>query len=355
MRMPIARLLLAVAALLAAAGAAGAAETVKRFGNVTVRCTDDSTCAAVIRSEGEPSGSVLALERGPASRARWTLSVTTLAALADRDRAIGISVDNGVGVTLQPTADYAPFVDAAHFYVLSQSALDRIMVRLADGSTLRVSYIDIAGAPHTDAFRLKGLSDALDAIDDAQRRVVGDRRFGPPQGLPPAPVVDRQQLVAEQGVPPRLVELHGLSSGCEALDSPLLSTIPPVIGALSDTAMLYALPCTVGGKRTSYRLYLAESGEIGGLQTLAFAGFSRRFGWYGTLTLDAVAYDPEAHRLTAETRDAGGCAGRGSWVFDAYAFRLERFESADCGEKTSTGWRAIFTPPDPTSDRSPRP
>lgn len=324
---------------------AGAADT--QYGNVTVSCGEDRSCVASIRSEGEGPGSVLMFGRGPQSRARWTMSISTLGALADRGRAMAVSIDNGVGVTLQPTADYAPFVRPTDFYVTRQSALDRLMVRLTVGNALRVTYMDVAGVPHTDSFKLRGLDDALDAIDVAQRRVVGDRRFGPPEGLPPAPVVDRQTAAMAAGLPPQLMDWHASSTLCEALESAGLMTVAPVVGPLSETAMLYALPCSRSGDRVSWRLYLVETGEIGGVDDLAFAGWSPRFGWFGTDTLDAVAYDAGTRTLTGETRDLGGCAGRGTWTFDAYAFRLERFEAGTtCGAETGP-WKPVY-PDQPT-------
>lgn len=337
--------LLALAALLATFPPA-AAETRRTFGQVTVACTDDFYCAAAVRSDGAEPGSVLQISRSPGSRSRWTLAISTFGALADRDRPVSISIDNGVGVTLRPVSDYAPFVNATDFYIVSQSALDRLMVRLQAGSDLRFSYIDIAGEPHTDRFRLDGLAAALTDIDRQQKRVVGDRRSGPPEDLPPAPAIDRQQVVAEAGVPPRLVEWHSLGSTCEALDGPSIADVPPVIGPLSDTAMLYALPCYRSGERTAYRLYTVESGEIGGMHLLTFAVFSARFGWMGTDTLHAVTYDADQRRLTAEALDAAGCGSRGAWTWDEFAFALSGFEVADgCAGGGPPAWRKVWPQP----------
>ncbi len=328
-----------VAGLLAAGiSAAGAQAT---FGAVTVTCAADRACVAVVRSQGEDPGSVLQIARGPGSRDRWTIAISTLGALADRKRAVSLSVDNGVGVTLSPGSDFTPLVNPSDFYIISQNALDRLMVRLQAGHHLRFSWMDIAGAPHTDRFSLNGLGDALSSIDQQQNRVAGDRRAGPPVGLPPAPDVDGPSLVAEAGVPPRLLEWHLASSECEAPTSPALSTVAPVIGPLSETAILYALPCFQSEGRTSYRLYLNEMGEIGGMHLLTFAVFSSRFGWMGTDVLEDVAFDRDAKRLTAEDKSPNGC-NRGSWVWDAYAFRMESFEVADSCAGTSGAWRRAF-------------
>ncbi len=149
MTRPLSHALAAAALLLAAVAAPPADAAGTRYGNVEIACAEDGSCAAFVRTDGTGPGSVLTITRGPQSRARWTLSIATLGALADRDRAAAISIDNGVGVTLQPTADYAPFVRPTDFYVTRQSALDRLTIRLSTGTTLRFTYMDVSGAPHT--------------------------------------------------------------------------------------------------------------------------------------------------------------------------------------------------------------
>lgn len=313
-----------LAALLFAPPPAAAQQGTARFENAEVACDENLDCVAVVRAldaSGEVR-SVLQLRRSAERRSRWQIAISTLADLADQDRAVSLSVDNGVGITLRPAADYAPFVTMRDFYVLSQSALDRLMVDLQIGYVLRFNYIDIAGAPHTDVFRLEGLTAALVEIDRRQKRVARDRRTGPPEDLPPAPEVDKQALVALEGLPPRLVEWH-LAFACDAPDNPSLAAVDPVIGPLSDTAMLYAVPCFRSEERTNYRLYLVESGEIGGMHALTFATYTSRFGWMGTDTLEAVTYDPQTRRLQAlDLGSGGGCGWRGTWEFDEYAFKL---------------------------------
>jgi hypothetical protein len=342
-------LVVALAAILLAPPAPVGAATNQRLGAVDIACDDDRFCVAAMTardSSGEVA-SVLQLSRRPESRSRWMVAISTLGALADRDRPVALAVDGGVGITLRPGSDYAPFVEPGTFYVLSQGALDRLMVDLRVGFEARFSYIDIAGAPHTDRYSLDGLSAALAEIDRQQGRIAGDRRAGPPVDLPPAPEVDRQVLVARDGVPPRLVEWHAASSTCEALDSPTLGAVDAIIGPLSDTAMLYALPCFLRAGRPSYRLYLIESGEIGGMHTLVFAAFSRRFGWTGAETLESVGFDPAERVLTAtDLGGVGGCPYSGRWSFDDFAFRLDEMRvPEDCTSAPAdpADWPAVFT------------
>lgn len=334
------------AGLLLVAAPAAAQQSSARYENAEVICDEASFCVAVVRSldaNGE-ARSVLQLRRGPEPRSRWQIAISTLADLADRDRPVSLSVDNGVGITLRPASDYAPFVNPRDFFVLSQFALDRLMVDLQVGYVLRFAYIDIAGGPHTDVFRLDGLTAALNDIDRRQKRVARDRRSGPPEDLPPAPPVDKQALVALDGLPPRLVEWH-LAFECEAPDSPSLKDVDPVIGALSDTAMLYAIPCFRSNDRTGYRLYLVESGEIGGMHALTFATFSSRFGWMGADTLEDVRYDEKTRTLTAlDLGEGGGCGWSGTWVFDEYAFRLAGMRVHEgCGSpKPPEAWTEVY-------------
>ncbi|WP_181706755.1 DUF1176 domain-containing protein [Chthonobacter rhizosphaerae] len=344
------RFLLVLATLIGAAPSDAEAQTgTARYGSAEVACAEDLTCVASVRARDADGTvtSVFQLHRGPGSRSRWAVSVTTLKDLADRERPISMAVDGGVALTLRPRSDYAPFVNPGDFFVLSQYALDRLMRDIQVGFELRVTYIDIAGAPHMDRFRLDGMRDALTEIDRRQKRIVGDRRAGPPDDLPPAPEVDRQAMVALQGLPPRLVEWH-IASQCEAPDGPSLAETPPVIGALSETAMLYAIPCYRSEGRTGYRLYMVESGEIGGMHLLTFATFSSRFGWMGTDTLETVAFDPQTATLTAVTTGAApDCGTAGTWRWDQYAFKLVTFRANEsCGTgKAPADWPVVFPGP----------
>ncbi|PIO97160.1 DUF1176 domain-containing protein [Pleomorphomonas carboxyditropha] len=331
-----------MAALALAMAGDASAQVAKRFGGFSVACDDSRHCAASVQAVNPDKASVFVLQRSPESRARWTVSISTLGVLADRDRPVALSVDNGVDITLRPVSDYAPFVNPSDYYLVSQTALDRLMLQVQRGHMLRFSFIDIAGAPHSDRFPLDGLAPALNEIDMQQGRIPGDRRAGPPVGLPEAAEVDVAAHLASAGVPPRLLELHLASAACEAPDAAGLADARPVIAPLSETATLYAIPCFRNASGLASRLYAIDSGEIGGMSPLLFAGFSDRLGWYGVDVLFDVAYDAASRRLEAAGADDHGCAFRGDWTFTDTAFRLDHLSAATSCGATAAGWKDVY-------------
>ena len=180
-RRPLFRIVL-LAIALGIAAHASAAEP-KRFGAFSVVCDEGKNCSASVQAVNADKASVFVLSRSPGSRARWTVLISTLGVLADRERPVAVSVDNGVDITLRPVSDYAPFVHPSDYYLVSQTSLDRLMLQVQRGHMLRFSFIDLAGTAHSDRFPLDGLASALNEIDDQQGRISGDRRAGPPVGV----------------------------------------------------------------------------------------------------------------------------------------------------------------------------
>ncbi|WP_181703259.1 DUF1176 domain-containing protein [Chthonobacter albigriseus] len=341
--------LVVAATMFLALPALAQAPATQRFGNAEVACDPDLNCVAFLTAkdaDGE-TASVLQFRRSPERRSRWSIAISTVQNLADRNRPISLAADGGIAITLRPESDYAPFVTVRDFFILSQFALDRLMVDLQASETMRLSYIDISGAPHTDRFQLDGLRQALLEVDRRQKFVVGDRRAGPPEDLPPAPEVDKQAMVAMQGVPPSVIEMH-LGSDCEEPDTPAFSGIEPIVGILSDTAMLYALPCFRAKERVNWRLYRVESGEIGGVDLLVWATWSSRFGWMGTETLEDVAWNEDSRTLSAtKLGEAAGCGTTGSWTWDQFAFKLVSFRAHEScnAPRDPASWPEIYPGP----------
>lgn len=138
------------------------------------------------------------------------------------------------------------------------------------------------------------------------------------------------------GIPEAVINEHLATSTCEDLASDHMRDRPPVIGQVSTVATVYAIPCVAGATDTSYRLYLHETGEIGGVHPLYFAVWSPDHAWTGTELLRAVRYDSATGRLTGESAGTAGagrsasCRVRGVWTWDRWAFALTRMESVGC-------------------------
>ncbi|WP_018700631.1 hypothetical protein [Amorphus coralli] len=128
---------------------------------------------------------------------------------------------------------------------------------------------------------------------------------------------------------PVMIE-HLTVSRCEEPLSGPLSHVDPVRGVLSPAATLYAIPCTAGASRPTYRLYVHEIGEIEGVHPIPLAVYTEAYGWQGTALLRGVEWDAEAERLVAEgPRGTDGRIGVGIWSWGDFRLKMERFSLVD--------------------------
>ena len=344
---PSAIVLLLAAALVPLSGLADAAEKTVR--DWTATCRDDGACSAVaaISAKGAAAADyVLHLDRAATAASAFTLAIATGVHLMDRERPIELRVDEEAPLTLHPRQDYGPYGALNDFYITSKAALDRLLPQMQAGTAMRLSYIDVSGAPHDVDFSLSGLAAVLLWIDERQGRVGKARVAAAPTHLAPAPHRAATDIVAAGGLPPQVLELHRARSDCEDPASDVLRSIEPIVAPLSKTAILYAIPCTAGAYNVTYRLYVVESGEIGGTQTLYFADYSDSHGWSGTDYLVNVEFDAREKRLTTlyKGRGLGDCGSMGTWRWKDYAFAMEEFRAwSRCDGTRSPGeWPVIF-------------
>ena len=155
----------------------------------------------------------------------------------------------------------------------------------------------------------------------------------------------RQPRTAEQTAADLQLVLgrHLAESRCEDPATDLMRDIEPVISQLSKTAILYAIPCTAGAYNITYRLYLREIGEIGGVETLYFATWSGEYGWGGTDLLFNINADGPRLSAFYKGRGLGDCGTNAQWVWRDYAYRLLRYTAQDtCEGVLAENWPAIF-------------
>ena len=338
-----------LAALILTAASPASAEE-RDFDDWSVVCDEEEGCVASSlvgkASGGYDARFALRVGRTAKAEAAWTISVSTIAVLADRDRPAEIRVDDNPPLTLQPERGYAPFGTVNDFFIVDDGTLNILIGQMLAGESLRFTFLDVSGTPHDVDFPLTGVSAALVWIDEAQGRLGSPLVAGPPNHLSPAPKVDNAAAIARLGVPPHLLVRHRAASTCEDPNSEHMSDFDAVIGAVSKTATLYALPCTASGDNVGYRLYIVETGEIGGIEPLYFAAFNRDYGWMGTDTLFNIAFNEKTKKLssTYEGRGAGDCGHSGTWVWKNYAFAMERFSAPNrcTGGGSPKDWPKVY-------------
>ncbi len=338
------------AALTLSAASAAAEQASKSVKDWTANCDASGNCAATTavgaETEGYVARHILRIARSAGANATWTISIATIAALADRDRPAEIRVDDNAPITLRPQSDYAPYGAVNDFFIVGRGVLKALFPQMIGGGELRFTFLDIGAAPHDVDFSLAGLAATLLWIDERQDRLKSPRVAAAPSDLKPAPMVDKSLAVARLGVPPRLMHLHRSASTCEDPNSQHMSGFQPVIAPLSKTAMLYAIPCTAGAYNIGYRLYIVESGEIGGIEPLYFAAFTDSHGWSGSDILFNISYDADTKRLSSfyKGRGLGDCGNAGIWVWKKYAFAMRSFRSwSRCdGTRGPDKWPSAF-------------
>lgn len=272
------------------------------------------------------------------------VGLSTPGAIVDRDRPMTLRIDGKRIADLAPRSGFLPLERVEAFWITDAALAQTVIAALPTAKSVRFEYIDVTGAPHDADIDVAGFADVLAWTDRQLGRTTVKPIGVAPRGLDAAPNPGRADLVIRMGVPPRLTAKHMAASDCEAPNSPLLRAFKPVIGVLSSTAILYSIPCTASAGNISYRLWVVESGEIGGITAQYFALLDPVYGWKGSDLLHNVAYDDKTARLTATYRAGGGCGSRGTWRWKNWAFAMEEFRLAEtCAEgRDPADWPKVW-------------
>lgn len=333
--------LLAVAALALLAARPAAAEVAETaVEGWNIRCDAPVCRASKPSSSGLQALLVGRFETGDG----LAVGLAAPGAIVDRDRPMTLRIDGRRIADLEPKSGFAPLERVETFWITDPALARTVVEALPTAKALRFEYIDVTGAPHDADITVAGFAAMLGWTDSRLGRTTAKAIGVAPRGLDAAPSPSRGELVIRMGVPPRLLAKHAAASDCEAANSPLLRAFKPVIGVLSSTAILYSIPCTASQGNVSYRLWVVESGEIGGITAQYFALFDPTYGWKGSDLLHNVAYDEKSTRLTATFRAGGGCGGRGVWRWKNWAFAMEEYRmAAACVEGSDpTGWPKVW-------------
>lgn len=280
------------------------------------------------------------------SRAALSLGFRSDGPQPDAGRAMQWEVDGRLVHVLRPEA-FAGFGSGNDLFVTDPAAGQAVMPALLRGQRLRISYIDALGEPHDAVFSLNGLAAGLAALAEKQDRTEKTPPpLAAPSGLERRAPPSRAAAVRALGTPPAVLYRHATTGDCESPESENMASREVVVGVLSPTSTVYAIPCTAGATGLTYRLYLRDSGEIGGVETLYFALHDPRFGWIGSDLLSGVSFDADKATLNAAFtgRSDRHCGYRASWRWSDYAFRLQSFRGpSDCAQSGSPKrWTSFY-------------
>lgn len=317
------------------AGAAAAGEAVSgQFGDWKLDCDETSACTIFTLSNERAQSRPLyrlRIQRGAMPDESFALSFDVNGARPDHTRKQQWRIDTQDPRVLGES-ELGNFGHENAFFVTGENERTTLLPALKGGGRLRISYIDALGAPHDATFSLSGLTAALERTGELQG-TPGETVEAPEDEDPVAPP-SRKDMIAALGIPQPVLDAHRFTSACEDPQSANMSGAAVVVAVLSQTSTLYAIPCTHGATETTYRLYVRDSGEIGGLEQLAFAIYDPRFGWLGTDILNGVEFDDEGGTLSARARGPSDkhCGYRAEWKWQDYAFRLLEFQAPrKCG------------------------
>ncbi|WP_029059063.1 DUF1176 domain-containing protein [Stappia stellulata] len=309
-------------------------------------CTLSTVAVDGADRQGEATGARLAFGAGEGTA--LSLAFEAARPRPDDRRAMQWSVDGRLTHVVRPD-DLALFGGIDRFYLISPQASGTLFPALRAGAELRISYLDAIGEAHDLRFSLAGVTDGLRALAQALELAGVPEQIARPRDLAETTPPTRQQAVAALGIPYAVLDRHARTGACESTASPSIADQEVIIAAVSQVATLYAIACTAGGSHVTYRLYLRDSGEIGGVEALVFALHDPRFGWSGTDLLVNPDFDPETGTLSASYvgRSDRHCGYKAKWVWQDYAFRLTRFEGPEtCADATRPGrWSALYATP----------
>lgn len=327
----------AVLALGLATGMPPAAALAEAFGDWRLDCATREACRLFVEGREEVTGEPRFTLALAASGQALALEFASRGPRPDDGRAMQWEVDGQLLHVLRP-GEFALHGDVRRLFVTDGAAGRKLLAAMRKGMRLRISYLDAVAEAHDAVFSLDGLTAGLEALAGKAELAASPPVAAPALAEVAAP--SRSEAVAALGIPYAVLERHARTSDCESTDSSAFRNVDIPIAALGQTAVLYALPCTVSGRTVTYRLYLRDTGEIGGLETLFFALHDPRFGWIGTDLLANVGFDDVSRTLRADYAGPSDrtCGYRAAWSWQDHAFRLESFEGpGDCRDAGNPG------------------
>ncbi len=335
---------MAAAWLLVASGVPALALEERTFGQWTLRCSQQEC----VLSAGSDNGDGVFVRRATQQDAPVAFGLRLRALSPDLSLPLVLRVDGGPKLSFHPGEQFGLYGSEDDIYLTKPGLAGRILAAMRGGAHLRV-FAASTGAESEATFPLDGFADALNALASAGGTSTQELRIDAPDLAPADRALSPPVAggIGARGLPAMLIARHEAQSDCEDLTSGQVAQAEPIVGRLSATASLYALPCAVSDGDTTYRLYVLETGEIGGIQTLYFARHDAAFGWTGTDTLKNVRFDAQTATLTSLStgRTQTDCGHFARWQWRGFAFALiEARRRITCRDSQDPkDWRRVDT------------
>lgn len=332
-------------ALLAFAPAALAADSwTEIFRDWQATCFPDGGCEASTGDQGPTAGGDtlrLIVERTSPESEGWFVAIEFHQAPARPDRAITLTVSDHGQIVLQSDS-LKTYRGPYRYYVTDPDSLDALLPALLAGDGVQIDYFDVTNEARTYLLSLSGVSASFLWIEE-QMDITGAPRLAIPATGLTEPAPDPAVAIREAGLPEAVRAHHERTSSCEIYGDARLEDLGMAIELLSDTQILYALPCTAHAYNVTYRLYLREIGEIGGIRTLYFADYSESTYWTGTDILFNVTVEGKWLTALYKGRGLGDCGSLGEWSWQEHDYRLEHFSvQEECDGAQPDDWPVVF-------------
>ncbi len=309
-------------------------------------CFPDGGCEASTGDRGaDAAGDTVRLivERTLADSPGWFVALEFHQKPTRPDRAITLSIPGSAEIVISGGSEFRAYRGPERFYVTARSALNALLPAVLAGDEIEISYFDVTNESRTFTLSLSGVSASMLWIEEQMNMVGTPRIASAPVGLQEAtPSADDNIRAA--GIPEVVQAHHERTSSCEIYDDQELEDLGVVIEPLGATSILYALPCTRHAYNITYRLYVRDIGEVGGIRTLFFATYSDITNWAGTDLLFNIHVDGRQLSAFYKGRGLGDCGTIGSWTWQDYDYRLEHFAAqTDCNGLPADQWPVVFS------------
>jgi hypothetical protein len=185
------------------------------------RC-DAAACRASLASDSRAEALLIARWPNQAEATGIAVGIATPHGIADRDRSIDIRVDDKSVATLRAGRDYAAIEHVETFWLTDLHATEAVLAAITKGKHLRISFLDMVGAPHDADFATEALPKVVAFFDDHPHVASAQVTAAvPPQTVARAPSMSRIDLIIRMGLPDRLLTRHLRASDCEEPTSAL--------------------------------------------------------------------------------------------------------------------------------------